>query len=131
MKRFRPAIVYAAVSLFVLAFGLIYTANGFGVTSFYMSYAFLPTLVASLFYLALTLFHGKKPIGFAATFFAYFITSATVQSIVKGIFEIAGAYSDYDVLLLGITVVTGITFGVLYMLQIYRNGKENSSDENG
>ena len=129
MVRFRSTLIYSGFSLLTLVFGLIYTANGYGVTSYYMSYAFLPTLVAALFYLALTLFGGKKPIGLAAQFFAFFITSATVYSIVQGIFAIAGAYSDYDVSILLITLVTGIVFGVLYTLQILGHKGEHD-DEN-
>lgn len=130
MKRFKNPIIYAGLSLFVLVFGLIYTANGFGVTSYYMSYAFLPTAVAALFYLALILFKGKQPAGYAAMFFAFFVASATVMAIVKGIFEIAGAYSDYDVSLFLITVLTGAVYFVLYLIQLLTK-KEDSTDENG
>ncbi len=123
--------MYAAVSLFVLVFGVIYTANGFGVTSYYMSYAFLPTAVAALFFLLLILGKGQKPDGYAAMFFAFFVASATVFSLVKGIFEIAGAYSDYDVMLFAIVLVTGMAYFILYFVQIFTKNKEKSSDENG
>lgn len=129
MKKLRPAIIYAAISLFVLVFGLVYTANGFGVTSYYMSYAFLPTAVAALFYLALFFAKGKKPMGYAAMFFAFFIASATVLSLVKGIFEIAGAYSDYDALLLIIAIVTGAVYFVLYLIQIFTKDQKEDQKE--
>ena len=81
------------------------------------------------FYLALIFAKGKKPEGYAAMFFAFFIASATVLSIVKGIFEIAGAYSDYDALLLIITVVTGAVYFVLYFIQIFTKDPKEDQKE--
>ncbi|MBQ7364469.1 MAG: hypothetical protein IJW46_02595 [Clostridia bacterium] len=108
MKQYRSLITYTAVSLFVLVFGIVYTHFGFGVTSPYMSYAFVPTALIALFF-ALT--HGvkavKKPIGYSAMTLAFFAASLTLYCLIKGIFAIAGAYSNYDVMLL----YTAIFFG--------------------
>ena len=131
IKRYRASIIYAGFSLLTLVFGLIYTANGHGVTSYYMSYAFLPTAVAAVFYLALAVTQAKRPMGLAAEFFAFFVTSATVYSIVQGIFEIAGAYSNYDVTIFLIMLITGLTFFALYALQLLKPKQGEHEDENG
>ncbi len=117
MKRYRSFISYAAVSLFVLVFGLIYTANGYGVTSPYMSFAFLPTAVIALLYLFPIHGIGKLLSPFSAMTLAFFASSATAYSIIQGIFEIAGAFSNHDVWLVYLTILCGGAFLGFYLSQ--------------
>ena len=117
MKRYRSSLIYAAVSLFVLVFGMIYTANGYGVTSPYMTFAFLPTAVIALLYLLPALDILEKPATYSAMTLAFFAAAATVYSIIQGIFKIAGAYSDHDVWLVYLALVSGGAFLGFYLSQ--------------
>ena len=104
----KPLIIYFGMTVFVLLFGIVYTHFGYGVTSAYMSYAFLPSTLVAILHLICGLFPNiKAPARYTAMTLAFFVASLTVYMLVKGIFEIAGAYSHYDVML----VYTAIFFG--------------------
>ena len=121
MKQYRSCLIYGAVSLFVLLFGVIYTANGYGVTSPYMTWAFLPTALIALWYLFLAMKDATLPREYSAMTLAFFAASLTVYLIVKGVFGIAGAYSDYDVMLLYTALLSGGAFLGFYISQRINN----------
>ena len=129
MKRYRGPLVYAAVSAFVLLFGLIYTANSYGVTSVFMSFAFMPTALTALWLFYLASREAFKPTGHSNMALAFFNASLTVYSILKGVLAIAGAYSYYDVMPLYLAIVSGISFCVLYYVQYRKHKKEGDSHE--
>ena len=119
----RPLIAYTATALFVLLFGIVYTHFGYGVTSAYMSYAFLPSTLVAILHLICGLFpNSKAPARYTAMTLAFFVASLTVYMLVKGIFEIAGAYSHYDVMLLYTAVFFGgVSFGCYLSQYLSKN----------
>ena len=121
MKQYRSCLIYSAVSFFVFLFGVIYTANGYGVTSLYMTWAFLPTALIALWLRYLTGKNKVLPREYSAMTLAFFAASLTVYFIVKGVFGIAGAYSDYDVMLLYTALLSGGAFLGFYISQCINN----------
>ncbi len=118
----RSTLAYAAATVLVLLFGIIYTYFGYGVTSPYMSYAFLPLLAITLFSLVTCFVKTvRAPRGHAALFLAYFAAALTLYLITKGVFGIAGAYSEYDKWLLVIALILGGMFSVTYTVQYFKN----------
>ena len=114
----KPLIIYFGMTVFVLLFGIVYTHFGYGVTSPYMSYAFLPLALVTCFHFVLAAFPMIKcPTRYSHMMLAFFSTAITVYLLIKGIFEIAGAYSHYDVMLLYTAIFFGGAFGGCYLSQ--------------
>ena len=113
LKNLRALLWYSAMTLLTLVFGIVYTHFGHGVTSDYMTYAFVPLLIAAVFYLLLAAFKKiPRPERFSATFLAFAATSLTLSSVARGILQIAGAYSNYD----GIVETAGYIFLAIAIL---------------
>ena len=119
-KNLCALLWYSALTVFVLVFGMVYTHFGHGVTSDNMTYAFLPLLIASCFYLLLA-FVPKipRPARFSSTFLAFSIAAFTLHHITQGILQIAGAYSDYDIILPITAIVCLVAAIVLYPVEIF------------
>lgn len=107
----RTGIVYLGASILCLAFGLIYEAFGFGVTSPFMHFAFLmPLLLGALPYLAAALMRKRLPFGEkGAMFWHLAIATLTVGSLFRGALEIYGTSSE-------LTIVYLIAAGLLFLL---------------
>ncbi len=118
-KKFRALLWYSALSIFVLVFGMVYTHFGHGVSSDYMTYAFLPLQITAFAYLLFTAFEKlPRPERFSATFLAFAVASFTLNSITKGILQIAGAYSDYDSILPTAAIISLVIAVILYPVEI-------------
>lgn len=99
-EGFKATLVYLFFALFTLAFGQVYTHFGHGVTSFDMTFCFLPTLIGTGMYAIFTfvpLFPCPK--GYTAMAIAFAVTCYTLRMIVQGVLDIAGAYSHYTAIL--------------------------------
>ena len=91
-KQLQVIILYAAATVFVLTFGLVYEAFGFGVTSPFMHLAFLIPLLAG-FLPCLVLFLAKKhtPLTEAGSvLYRLGIATLTVGSLFQGALDIYG-----------------------------------------
>lgn len=128
-KKHKTASVYAAVTLFVFVFGKVYTHFGHGVVSPYMSLAFLFPLLGTVLYLLFVDCPIPYPTLSTSRAFAYFVTTETLNFIVLGILDIAGAFSNVEGLM-G-TVAVGFAFAAvaLYLdnLKNHKNTKGNKS----
>ena len=110
---------YTALSLFTLLFGMVYTSYGYGAHSDYMTYAFVPLQIAAFAYFLLAFWDKiPRPGTFSSLFFAFSIASFTLDRITQGILEIAGAYSNYDVLIKYTAHATHIIAIALYAVEI-------------
>ncbi|MBR6769598.1 MAG: hypothetical protein IKM34_08965 [Clostridia bacterium] len=119
-KNLRALLWYSALTLFVFLFGIVYTHYGHGVTSDHMTYAFLPLLVTAFLYLLFTIFKTiPRPKRFSATFLAFAVAGFTLTHIIKGILEIAGAYSNYDNVLYIAAIVCLVVAIFLYPVEIF------------
>lgn len=116
----KPLIIYFGMTVLVLLFGIVYTHFGYGVTSPYMSYAFLPLALVTCFHFVLAIFPAVKlPTRYSHMILAFFSTAITLYLLIKGILEIAGAYSRYDVMLLYTAIFFGCAFIGCYVSQYY------------
>lgn len=124
-KHLYAPLWYNGLSLFVLLFGMIYTHFGHGVTSDHMTYAFLPTLLCGFVYLILAAAQRiPRPDRFSATFLSFSVAAFTLNSISKGIMEIAGAYSNYDGILYIAAIACLATAFILYPIEIVLKKKQ-------
>lgn len=94
-KGLRAAAIYAGMVLLTALFGVIYTHFGHGVKSVFMSYAFLFPSGGALLY-GLLAFAEKIPYPTrnASRCAAYSLTAFTLDFLLQGILDIAGAFSD-------------------------------------
>jgi len=94
----RAFLVYMGAAAFCFIFFLIYHQFDHGVTSPYMTYAFLiPLLLGGVPTLFFIYKQGRILPGLVSCeLFRSGIASVTVSSILKGIFEIAGTSSPYQ-----------------------------------
>lgn len=118
-KKFYAAFWYTALSLFTLVFGMVYTYFGHGAHSDYMTYAFLPLQITAFAYFVLAFCEKiPRPGSFSSLFLAFSIASFTLDRITQGILEIAGAYSNYDVLIRYAAHTTLTLAAVIYIAEI-------------
>lgn len=99
-KSNKTIIVYLAVSIFLIIVNKVYAIFGHGVSSGYMTWMFLYTLLGgSVFYLLIGLLQPElvKYSGYRAFYNLYNsgIALMTVGSFMKGVFEIAGTDSPF------------------------------------
>lgn len=110
---------YTALSLFTLVFGMVYTSYGYGAHSDYMTFAFVPLQITAFVYLIFAIFTKiPRPGSFSSLFLAFSIASFTLDRITQGILEIAGAYSNYDVLVKYAAYATLTLAVVIYLVEI-------------
>ena len=105
--------VYLPAAVFCLIFFLVYDRFSHGVRSPYMTYLFLWPLVLGLIpSLILQLFpHIRRQKRISANLYHAGVAAVTVSSLLRGIFEIAGTASDYQVWLMtagGILLISGL-----------------------
>jgi predicted permease len=97
-KLFKTALIFLAVSAFCFVFGLVYTANGRGVSSIYMTSMFLfPLTGGSAAYLAIGMISkARMPGRMVTNVYNSGIATLTIWSMLHGIFDIAGTSSTYE-----------------------------------
>jgi hypothetical protein len=96
----KTAIVYLAVSVFCVIFDRVYALFGHGVFSASMSFMFLyPLIAGSLLFIILWLFvpNADKIFYYRLSYNSYNsgVATLTVESALKGVFDIAGTSSQY------------------------------------
>lgn len=117
-KLSKSAWGWLGVSVFCLAFYLVYNQFSHGVHSLYMTFLFGWPFVLG-FIPAFCISMGLLPkagenIG---TLYGSAVAAITVSSLLRGIFDIAGTYSDYQVYLM---IFGGILLVISLLLYLYR-----------
>lgn len=108
----KTAYIYLLVSLFCVAFGLIYEEFSHGVYSRFMIYAFLFPLFGGLFpFFTMSIFSIKYPNTFTRMMYHPMIATFTVGFFVKGGLNIYGTTSN----LISVYWIAGL---VLFILSI-------------
>ena len=118
-KSAKWVMLYLGVTVFSLVFFLIYDRFSHGVRSPYMTWLFAwPLILGFLPSLVYWRFTGIRRQGrLSANLYHSGVAALTVSSMLRGIFEIAGTYSDYHEWLKyagGIMLLGGI---IAYVLQ--------------
>ncbi len=91
----RTSAIYLGGSLFTLVFGRIYTHFGYGVTSRNMDLAFVWLLLGTVLYAVLAFAPKRAYPPFASSVLvAYSLVCMTLYSVINGILDIAGAFSN-------------------------------------
>ncbi|MBQ6734707.1 MAG: hypothetical protein IJR00_07345 [Lachnospiraceae bacterium] len=125
-QNMKTGLIYTGASILCLAFGLIYEAFGFGVTSPYMHFAFLlPLLLGAAPYLIAAITKKQLPFGEkGAMFWHLAIATLTVGSFFRGALDIYGTSSE-------LTIVYLIAGGILFLLvpAFSRKQTETVADE--
>lgn len=111
----KSAIIYGGFTGFLLIFGIIYNQFGHGVTSPWMSFAFLWTLFLGMIPAGILALNPGilRPRRISVNAYNSGVACIAVSSVLRGIFEIAGNASLYQGalmvagwILLGIGVVS-------------------------
>jgi hypothetical protein len=96
LKTKKTVIIYSAITLLCIAINYIYSLFGHGVSSPYMSYAFVFSLILGVvgFFVI-----GRLDLENRTSFSLYNagIATLTVGSILRGILDIAGADTTYPI----------------------------------
>jgi hypothetical protein len=117
--------IYGFTTLFCIAFAYIYSLFSHGVSSPFMSYAFVFSLVLGVGGFAVV---GRLHLKNRTAFNLYNagIATLTVGSILKGIIDIAGADTIYPVWYFGVGTALVASGGLIYLYQwiqhIYKKG---------
>lgn len=115
-RVFHNIIVWTIVSIVSFAFARIYNIFGHGVTSFYMNFMFLWPLICLVIYIVLAVVKSA-PNRFSENILNAGTATFTVGSMIRGIFEIAGTSSDYEMyffILGGVLAVTGVVTALCF-----------------
>lgn len=120
-KTGRALIGYAAGSFLACLFGSVYTYFGFGVTSAHMTFAFVPLAIGFLVFLLLRYTRLPYPGCWATRLFAYALTAFTMHHIIEGVFDIAGAFSDWNFLMPVFAALLLAVAVFFYFFDIYRD----------
>lgn len=125
IKSARWVLLYLGVTVFSLVFFLVYDRFSHGVRSPYMTWLFawplLLGLLPSLIYWRFTRIRRQGRL--SANLYHSGVAALTVSSMLRGIFEIAGTYSDYHEWLKYAGIVMVIGGIAAYVLQ--GNTREN------
>lgn len=123
-KGLRAFGIYEAVALLTALFGLVYTHFGYGVTSFFMYYAFLFPLGGGLLYLLFAFAPLPYPSLAASRAIAYALAAFTLDFLITGVLDIAGAFSEAAIAM----SVLGYLFafaGVILYFRAFQKKKES------
>jgi predicted permease len=106
-KIYKTALIFLAVSLFCVIFGLVYAVFSHGVHSNYMTFMFAyPLIGGTVAYLLIGVVPGlRMPGRFVKNIYNSGIATLTVNSLLEGIFDIAGTSSPYQPVLVAAGVV--------------------------
>ena len=108
--------VYASITFFCIAFNFIYSLFSHGVSSLFMSYAFVFSLVLGV---GGFIVFGWQNLENRVAFNLYNagIATLTVGSILRGIIDIAGADTTYPVYYFLVGTVLVASGGLIYFYQ--------------
>ena len=124
--RRTPVKIYMLTTLFCIVFNYIYSLFGHGVSSPYMSYAFVFSLVLGV--LGFTVI-GRLNLVNRTAFNLYNagIATLTVGSILRGIIDIAGADTVYPAYYFFVGTIFVVVSGVIYLYQWIQINQSNTS----
>lgn len=119
MSTKKTAVIYLFTTLFCIALNYVYSLFGHGVSSPFMSYAFVFSLVLGVIGFILL---GWLDLDNRVAFNLYNagIATLTVGSILRGIIDIAGADTTYPVFYFFIGTVFVVVGGLMYFYQWIR-----------
>ena len=108
--------IYVFTTLFCIAFNYVYSLFGHGVSSPFMSYAFVFSLVLGVAgFTVLGRLHLENRVAF--NLYNAGIAALTVGSILRGIIDIAGADTQYPVYYFLVGTVFVAIGGLMYFYQ--------------
>ena len=108
--------IYVFTTLFCIAFNYVYSLFGHGVSSPFMSYAFVFSLVLGVAgFTVLGRLHLENRVAF--NLYNAGIAALTVGSILRGIIDIAGADTTYPVYYFFVGTVLVAVGGLMYVYQ--------------
>jgi len=118
--------IYVFTTLFCIAFNYIYSLFGHGVSSPYMTYAFVFSLVLGV--IGFIVF-GRLNLDNRIAFNLYNagIATLTVGSILRGVIDIAGADTTYPVYYFFVGAVFVAIGGLMYLYQWIQTNLKKSS----
>lgn len=106
---------YLYATIFCAAFGVVYPLFGHGVTSPFMSYAFVFSLVLGVFgFLALGWLHLENRVAY--NLYNAGVATLTVGSLLRGILDIAGADAIYPLYYFIVGALLVVAGAVIYTL---------------
>lgn len=112
-RQVKTVFVYSAVSVFCILFAFIYEQFSYGEHSYYMRMMFCVPLIGGIVpFLAVYLFKLKYKYSRAAyNLWNSGIAALTCGCLIRGIIEISGRTTDYDMiyLILGISLLVSAT----------------------
>ena len=111
-KRKKTIFIYFIVSIICIIINYVYSKFGHGVTSNYMTYMFLYPLIGGI--IAILINRDNNRI--FNNLYSYGIATLTVGSFIKGILEIAGTNSIYEI----IFYIVGIILILLAIKQKFK-----------
>ncbi len=110
-KRIKP---YSILTLFCFVVSYIYSLFSHGVSSIHMSFMFLYPLIFGVLsgIIVMICSKTKKQYFFATHLYHTGVIALLLSSMLRGIFEIAGTASDYQIYLMCLGILM-IGFGVI------------------
>lgn len=119
MSTQKTAVIYLFTTLFCIALNYVYSLFGHGVSSPFMSYAFVFSLVLGVVGFILL---GWLDLDNRVAFNLYNagIATLTAGSILRGIIDIAGADTTYPVYYFFVGTVFVVVGGLMYFYQWIR-----------
>jgi hypothetical protein len=121
MNTKRIVRIYVFTTLLCIAFNYVYSLFGHGVSSPFMSHAFVFSLVLGAVGFAV---FGRLNLSnrVASSLYNAGIATLTVGSILRGIIDIAGADTAYPVYYFSVGTVLVATGGLVYFYQWVKQG---------
>ncbi len=90
-KTLATAVIYLGVAAFCGLFAGIYTANGFGMSSDWMTFCFVPPAASALIFALLGCSEGWRAASLPARYLWHMgVATITAAMVMTGIFNIAG-----------------------------------------
>lgn len=128
-KGLRAFGIYEAVALLTGLFGLVYTYFGYGVTSFFMYFAFLFPLGGGLLYLLFAFVPLPYPSLAASRAIAYSLAAFTLDFLITGILDIAGAFSEAAIVMRVLGVAFALAGLIFYGIACFSQKSPPSKGE--
>lgn len=126
----KVALGYFLAALVLALGGIVYTALGYGQSSDFMTFAFVPSLVGAVIFGLMALLKLEKRISLRFLYLWHYGTAfLTVRMLLNGVFSIAGVrVPEY---LPAFSAVAGILFVLCIVLTLVRSsGKKGERFEN-
>jgi len=119
----RTVIIYGITTLFLIGFNYLYSLLGHGVSSPFMSYAFVFSLVLGVIsFLVIGWLKLENRIAF--NLYNAGVATVIIGSILRGIFDIAGADSTSPIYYFLVGAGFVVIGGFLYFYQWFRTNQK-------